>query len=582
MSLLCPMKSQLKMGAILIVAIQVLAGCWVVNHRFVREPRKDAKPIKVSKEFEALGKYNALRACYDVIHYAIEIEPNPDTKTITGSVVFTCRLDSVSDSLQFDLHKNLDIKGIYIEDDTEPIAFFRTYRAIQFSVKDYKIKQGDVFKFRVEYGGKPLKAKKPPWKGGTVWKKDSNKNPWLGVACETDGASIWMPCKDHNLDEPDSVSVSVVCKNTVTGVSNGRLISVDTLDNQKLKFNWATSYPINNYNITYYVGDFVEIKDTLNATRGLVNVSHYVLRNNESKATEHFQQVHDIFHFYEKTFGPYSWVKDGFKLVEAPYAGMEHQTAIAYGSGYKNRAIVHSDYIILHEAAHEWWGNSISATDFAHIWIHEGLATYSEALFAEHLGGEDSYFNKIRYDKIFIQNKRPVVGPEDLMYFNFKESDCYMKGSVVMATLRSVLENDSLFFKIIKTFYAENEKQLVNTTNFVDAVNNITGKNYEWFFNQYLYDRHVPTLEQFVSFDGFIYHRWTNCNTDFKMELDVEVDNVKYRIKPTTSLSRTEIHKTGTEHTYSFDNYAKYYRWDKENEELKAEFEESMIEFINP
>ena len=153
MSLLCPMKSQLKMGAILIVAIQVLAGCWVVNPRFVREPRKDAKPIKVSKEFEALGKYNALRACYDVIHYAIEIEPNPDTKTITGSVVFTCRLDSVSDSLQFDLHKNLDIKGIYIEDDTEPIAFFRTYRAIQFSVKDYKIKQGDVFKFRVEYVG---------------------------------------------------------------------------------------------------------------------------------------------------------------------------------------------------------------------------------------------------------------------------------------------------------------------------------------------------------------------------------------------------------------------------------------------
>ena len=576
------MNSQLKTWAALIAAIQLLTGCWVVNPRFVKEPKKDAKPIKVSKEYQALGKYNALRACYDVLHYGIEIEPNPENKTIEGSVVFTCRLDSVSDSLQFDLHKNLDVKGIYVKDDTEPIPFSRNLRAIQFSIEDYEINKGDVFQYRVEYGGKAMKAKRPPWKGGTVWKKDKNKNPWLGVACETMGASVWIPCKDHNLDEADSVSVSVICEKTVTGVSNGRLTGVDTLENDKLKFNWATSYPINNYNITYYVGDFVEIKDTLNAIRGLVNVSHYVLRDNEQKATDHFQQIHDIFHFYEKTFGPYSWVKDGFKLVEAPYAGMEHQTAIAYGSGYKNRSIVHSDYIILHEAAHEWWGNSISATDFAHIWIHEGLATYSEALYAEHVGGEDSYFNKIRYDKIFIQNKRPVVGPEDLMYFNFKESDCYMKGSVVMATLRSVLENDSLFFEIIKTFYAENEKQLVNTTDFMDLVNRITGENYDWFFNQYLYDRHVPTLEQFVSFDGFIYHRWSNCSPEFKMELDVEVNNVKYRIKPTTTLGRTEIHKTGTEHTYSYDNYAKYYRWDKEDEELKSEYDAALIDSLDP
>ena len=167
------------------------------------------------------------------------------------------------------------------------------------------------------------------------------------------------------------------------------------------------------------------------------------------------------------------------------------------------------------------------------------------------------------------------------MYFNFKESDCYMKGSVVMATLRSVLESDSLFFEIIKTFYAENEKQLVNTTDFMDLVNSITRQNFNWFFNQYLYDRHVPTLEQFVSFDGFIYHRWSNCNPDFKMELDVEINNVKYHIKPTTVLSRTEIYKTGIEHNYIFDNYAKYYRWNKENHELEKEYEDAASETID-
>lgn len=563
---------------ILFVTIALLSSSCFLNQRRVKEPKKDPKPISVSEEMKELGYYNDFRACYDVLHYAIEIEPNPENKTINGSVVFTCRLDSLSDTLQFDLHKNLDVKGIYIKDDSEPVPFNRNYRAIRFAIDEYEIKQGDVFKFKIEYGGKPNKAKKPPWRGGTVWKKDKNKLPWLGVACEGDGASIWLPCKDHNKEEADSISMSIICAPELVGVSNGKLQSVDTLLDGRLKFNWATSYPINTYNITYYVGDFVEIKDTVNAKRGVVDISHYVLRENKAKATEHFQQVHDIFHFFEQKFGPYSWVNDGFKLVESPYAGMEHQTAIAYGSGYKNTWYIHSDYIVLHETAHEWWGNSLSATDFAHIWIHEGMATFAEGLYAEHVEGEDGYLRKLGIDRWTIQNKRPIVGPEDLVYFNYKEADCYSKGAVALQTLRSVINNDSVFFDIIQSFYRENEMGLVTTYDFIDLVNAKTGEDYQWFFNQYFFSRHVPTLEHFVGFDGYVYHRWSNCEPDFKMEVDLSLNNVKYTLKTTTKLQRTEVHKTGNEHSFFFDNYAKYYRWNKDDDGLVEEFESALEE----
>ncbi len=561
---------------LLFVLIALLTSSCFLNQRHVKEPKKDAKPISVSKEMKELGFYNGHRACYDVLHYGIEIEPNPKDKSINGSVVFTCRLDSLSDTLQFDLHKNLDVKGIYLQNDSEPVPFNRNYRAITFSINEHKIALGDIFEFKVVYGGKPRKAKKPPWKGGTVWKKDKNKNPWLGVACESEGASIWFPCKDHNLDEADSASMSIICDSNLVGVSNGNLVSVDTLENGQLKFNWKNSYPINNYNITYYVGDFVELNDTLNAERGAVDVTHYVLQQNREKAAAHFKQVHDIFHFFENTFGPYSWIEDGFKMVESPYEGMEHQTAIAYGSGYRNTSYIFSDYIVLHETAHEWWGNSVSATDFAHIWIHEGFATYAEALYAEHIGGADGYYRKLILDRIFIENKRPIVGPEDLMYFNYKEADCYSKGAVVLQTLRSVLENDSVFFNIIQTFYRENEMGLVTTHDFIALVNETTGKNYDWFFNQYLFERHVPTLEYFVSFDGYVYHRWSNCNSNFKMEVELLLDGMNYELKPTTKLQRSEIHKTGDKHTFNFDSYAKYYRWNNENEELKEQYESAQ------
>ncbi len=567
------MNFSLRLSVIVLILSITCSSCWVLNSKMVREPKRDAKPIKVSAEMKALGSYNQLRSCYDVLHYAIEIEPNPENKTIAGSVVFTCKLLQPADSIQFDLHKNLDVEGIFIQDDSEPIFFERKHRAIVFPIEDYELSEGDEFTFKVVYSGKPIIAKKPPWKGGTVWKKDKNKNPWLGVACEGDGASIWLPCKDHNLEEADSISMGIICADNLVGVSNGVLHSVDTLENGKLRYNWKNNYPINTYNITYYVGDFVKIEDTLNAIRGVVNVDHYVLKSNEQKATEHFEQVHDIFHFYERTFGPYSWMKDGFKMVESPYEGMEHQTAIAYGSGYKNTSYIFSDYIVLHEAAHEWWGNSVSATDFAHVWIHEGFATYAEALYAEYVGGEDAYYRKLSLDRMFITNKRSVVGPEDLMYFNFKEADCYSKGAVVLQSLRSVIDNDSLFFDIIKTFYTENEISLVNTNDFIDLVNKKTEEDYNWFFNQYLFERNVPTLEHFVSFDGYVYHRWSNCNPDFRMEVELSLNNVKYTLKPTTNLQRTEVHKTGNEHTFSFDNYAKYFRWDKDDDKLMEEFE---------
>lgn len=559
----------------------ILSCCWsckLVNPYRVNEPKKDPRPLHFSAEQTALGYYGKTRSCYDVLHYDIEIEPQPDHRTITGSVTFTNRLLTASDTLQIDLHAHLDIKGIFWENQTTPLPFTRKYRAILFSIKEMGIQPGDVFKFRVEYHGKPPKAKRPPWRGGTVWKKDKNKNPWLGVACESDGSSIWFPCKDHTADEADSIDFHIICSNDLIGVSNGVLVGVDTLENQQLKFNWRTSYPINTYNITYYVGDFTTISDTIHAQRGLVNLTHYVLKENLGFAKEHFKQVHDIFHFYEEKFGPYSWVNDGFKLVESPYEGMEHQTAIAYGNGYKNTLRIFSDYIILHETAHEWWGNSVSVHDLAHVWIHEGFATYSEALYAEHVGGVEAYDNKIFMDRLFINNKRPVVGPEGFRHFDYRDSDVYNKGSVILHTLRKVMDNDSLFFDVVRQFYAINETKIVSTTDFTTLVNELTQTNYDWFFNQYLYQRHVPVLNFFLGDDGYLYHQWTNCNSDFKMETQIKIDEVSYNISATTKLERSSIHHLKEETRYLWDAFDKYYSTKKIEEEVIDTYKESLDE----
>jgi aminopeptidase N len=306
-------------------------------------------------------------------------------------------------------------------------------------------------------------------------------------------------------------------------------------------------------------------------------MEHYVLYDNKEKAKKHFQQVKPILQFFETKFGPYPWYEDGFKFVESPYEGMEHQSGIAYGSRYRNIGGFDLDYIILHEAAHEWWGNSVSVSDFADIWLQEGFATYCEALYVEDRDDHQRYLSYILFERLFIKNKRPVVGMRDRRYFDYKDTDVYMKGAWILHSLRSVMANDSLFFDILKSFRMEYHGRLVTSRDFIQWVNTQSGTDYNWFFDHYLFQREAPILEYYIDWWGdnvILYYRWKNTGKSFKMPCAVTYVNAKGQISkaeitPTHQLQTMKFSGgVSPKSAYRFDVLQKYYGIE-ENKKLK-------------
>lgn len=524
---------------ILFIATILLQSCAM----FVFNPKakcgRAGKYPKFSKEDTLRGKNTTERSCYDVQYYELTFEPGPETKRVKGNSAIHFLVTKPSKIIQIDLAPELKIERI--TERGNELVYNRVHRAVYITF-DHELKPGEKRIVEVSYSGKPHIAKRPPWEGGLVWKKDKNKKPWLGVACEDDGGSIWWPLKDQILDEPDSVGVNVVTPKGLTGVSNGRLIGRE-LKGEKEVFKWRTSYPVNTYNITFYIGDFEKI--TLPYTRedSTYELEFYVLPYSKEKAKKHFEQTIGMLHFFEKAFGEYPWWKDGYKLVESPYEGMEHQTAIAYGNGYNNNLPYNFDYIILHESAHEWWGNSLTAPDMAELWLHEGFATYSEAMYVEEVFGYESYLRYLLMYRLSIKNKRPIIGPYDVYYSNYKDGDIYTKGAWFLHSLRFAVQHDSLFRDILKTFAVQYRQQTVSTADFIKLVNDKTGKDFTWIFNQYLYQRQPPKLVYSYKQnwdDVTLNYRWENVVEGFDLPVKIKIDNRLETIYPT---KETQIYK---------------------------------------
>lgn len=488
------------------------------------------------------GTLNPYRNCFDVTWYALDIEIDPDRKFIEGQVGIRFHTLRELDTLQIDLYENMDISNITHGSDT--LEYFRKYNAV-FVVFGKTLPAGIDEMIEVIYSGKPEVAKKPPWEGGFVWKKDKSRLPWVGVACEVAGASLWWPVKDHLSDEPDSVRMRFTVPKGLFCVSNGRLTD-RVAKGDKETFTWKVSYPINTYNVTVYVGDFEHFQVPYTSDSCVMDLDYYVLPYNQEKAKEHFMQTNDILAFFESVYGAYPWIDDGFKLVESPFEGMEHQTAIAYGHGYKNEYPGYFDYIILHETAHEWWGNSLSVADYAEIWLHEGFATYSEALYTEHIKGYEEYLRYLRVEALFIKNKKPLIGPYDVNFWDYKDGDVYMKGSLMLHTLRNSIANDTLFFNIIRTFYQEHKYSIATTNDFIALVNSETGFDYGWFFDQYLYSRVCPKLE-YSYFRGenenevILNYHWTNVNADFELPVEIRIDDQPHYIYPSPEVQAVKF-----------------------------------------
>lgn len=492
------------------------------------------------REAVLLGEMTPLRSAYDVHYYELAIDFDVEGKALTGEVELHATATADFERIQIDLHPNLEITHLVDAATGEALKYTREERAVYVSTGH---EAGDSFVLKVGYTGKPFKAKNAPWEGGFVWEKDENKNPWIGVACESDGASLWWPLKDHTSDEPDSMRLHYTVPEGLTAVGNGQLEGNNTARG-RTTWNWFVSYPINTYNVTVYVGKFKLLEQKYRGIEGREMImTHYVLEENYEVAKGHFMQLPKILRSFEQNFGPYPWYDDGFKLVESPYAGMEHQTAIAYGNGYENDMEGDYDYIIVHETAHEWWGNSITAVDLAHVWLQEGFATYAEALFLEDVEGASAYQDHLNLYRLFIANKYPVVGPMDRRWFDSKKGqDVYMKGAWILHTLRRQINDDELFREIIQEFYLRNARQIVTSQDFIDLVNEKTERDFQWFFDQYLYQHWVPELEYAVSEEGTLYYKWVEAIPSFsQFRLFVEARPMPFLIKPTLELQSMEL-----------------------------------------
>ncbi|MBG6236467.1 aminopeptidase N [Pedobacter sp. CAN_A7] len=508
------------------------------------------KPEKFSRADTLRGTLTPLRTCYDINYYHLSVKVDIDQRFISGSNEFAFTAVQDFKKLQFDLFENLKIEKVIY--NGEPLAFTREFNAV-FVTFPQTIKKGAKDKFTVHYSGNPIVAKKAPWDGGFVFAKDSAGKPWVTVACQGLGASSWWPNKDHQSDEVDSVFISMSVPKGLKEVSNGRLRSVVEQADGYTQFNWFVGNPINNYNITFYIGDYAHWTDEFDGENGKLALDYWALKADSAKARPHWDaDVKPMLKSFEHWFGPYAFYKDGYKLVHAPHLGMEHQSAVAYGNKFKKGYAgtdlsgsgwgMNFDFITIHESGHEWFGNNITAKDIADMWIHESFTNYSEALFVESQSGKAAGEEYVIGVRKKILNDVPIIGH----YGVNKEGsgDMYYKGANMIHTIRQLINNDDKFRTLLrgmnKTFY----HQTVTTEQVEQYIGKQSGLKLDKVFDQYLRHTEIPVLEYKIN-QGKLSYRWANSVKGFKMPLKVTLTKGKYSfISPTEKWKTTSIDRS--------------------------------------
>jgi aminopeptidase N len=508
------------------------------------------------------GSLRPERSCYDVYYYDLTVRIHPRSRSVTGYNEIYFKGVTESSEIQIDLFENMFIDKISL--DGTVLKYHREFNAIFIEMPGNIVKDED-YRIRVEYSGLPRKAPNPPWEGGFIWRHDKKFNWWVGVACEHLGASSWWPTKDHLSDRPDSMGLHIEVPEKYQAVSNGQHRSTEILGDGYARFNWHVGYPINNYNATFYMGRFAEFTDTILWKDSILIARYHVLPYNLRKAKEHFRQVNDVVRFYNDAFGPFPFWNDNFRMVESPYEGMEHQTAIAYGnaysvkknsSGYLNTLF---DYIIVHEAAHEWWGNAVAADDMADIWLHEGFATYSEYLFLEHMLGYDAAMKELQHHLSSIVNIWPMVHNRGVNEDAFASNDVYTKGAAMLQSLRSSLDNDSLFRSILYDFNMIYRDSICNTEVFVEFFNERSEKDFSAFFDKYLYETSLPVLSYSYERVGTglkLRYRWSGVGDGFEMPYSLKLIPGGESVRLVASTVEKEV---VFEETESFRFYNQWY-----------------------
>ena len=480
------------------------------------------------------GSLRPERTDYDVNKYDLFVKVDPEKKYISGVNKISFKTSAKLPKLQIDLFENMKIDSILFRG--KKLKFNREFNAV-FVEFEKAIKKNKKRTIEVYYYGNPIIAKTPPWDGGFIFTKDQNGKDWVSVAVQGTGASLWYPNKDHLSDEPEEVEIHIAAPKDLVAVSNGRLMGKEEIDKNFTQWNWKVVNPINNYNIILNIGDYVNFSDQFQD----LDLEYYVLSYNLEKAKKSFQEVQPMMDcFYEK-IGPYPFPEDSYKLVETPFLGMEHQSAVAYGNGfgfgYRGSDLsatgvgLNWDYIIIHESGHEWFGNSITAKDIADMWIHESFTSYTEAIYIECRWGLEkalTYLNGVK--RTMVRNNKPIIGDYGV---NAEGSgDMYFKGANMINTLRFVINDDEKWWEILNNFTSEFKHTTTDTESVVAFFEAETGLELTPFFDQYLRYTKLPQL-QFKKEKNIISYRWKTDVENFEIPVELSNDAEEIRIYPT-------------------------------------------------
>jgi len=486
------------------------------------------------------GSITAERKWWDVLYYDLIIKPSFTTKTISGYNIITYKVvDQEPKALmQIDLQQPLNIDSVLYNDQGK-VTFTNISSVWYISLPQQN--KSAINTVTIYYSGSPHAAALPPWDGGWVWKQDKLGRPWMTVACQGIGASIWYPCKDHQEDEPDKgASLTMTVPNPLVAVANGRLKFKKQNTDNTTTYKWAVVNPINNYNLCPYIGSYIDISETYQGLKGDLDMSYWVLDYNYGKAKSHLlPQAKQMIKSFEKWFGPYPFYEDSYKLVDAPGYGMEHQSAVAY-DGYQNgnRGKDFSgtgwgmkwDFLLVHESAHEWFGNSITAKDPADKWLQEGFACYADVLFMQDYLGESAANEYVIGTRRNIWNNEPIIGP----YNVGKEgsSDMYPKARNMLHMIRFIINDDEKFRNILVGMNKQFYHQTVTTAQIEEYINKKSGIDFRKVFDQYLRTLQIPVFEYKIE-NKVLEYRFTNCLPDFSMPVKINVGSDLW-ITPTT------------------------------------------------
>ena len=486
------------------------------------------------------GSNTPERSWWDVAFYDLHVKVNPVDSSISGYNAITYRILKPAREMQIDLQMPLVVDSI-VQDGTELSArrdgnaFFVRLIAPQ--------RRGSRKTICVYYHGKPTVALRAPWDGGFVWARDSLARLWIATADEGLGASVYWPNKDIYSDEPDSQRVAITVPDSLIDVSNGRLRSTTRNADGTTTYEWFVANPINNYDVAVNAAHYAHFSDAYDGERGKLTLDFYPLDYHVDTARKQFQQVKPMLQCFESWFGPYPWYEDGYKLVETPHLGMEHQSAVAYGNHYKNgylgndrSATGHGlkwDFIIVHESAHEWWGNSLTMKDAADMWIHEAFATYAEGLFTECQDGKKAGAEYLIGQRKLIRNVEPIIGVYGVNHEG--SGDMYPKGGNILHTIRQLVDDDTRWRGILRGLNKTYWHQTVSGKQVEDYITRQSGVSLGKVFDQYLRTTMIPTLEYKLEGQRLSY-RWSNVVPGFAMPVKVRSSPDEWTwINPTTT-----------------------------------------------